>query len=112
MNTTESQVARIDERTRSMEKAITRMEQKTDAPCPHHTSLSMDIGALQTKFSEDIVESKLDDAAMKLIIEKAVAECKLGDAELKKDVAILTVKVAGVVGIVASVSTIFLYGCM
>ncbi len=88
--TLEVKLARIDERTLNIEKTLDRFEKIISAPCPHHESMSMDVGAL------------------KLAIQQALSESKLDDAAIKKDVAVLVVKVSSITAVITAVGTMFL----
>ena len=90
----EVKVARIDERTLNIEKVLDRLEKKIDIPCPHHESMLIDVQSLRMAIQQALSDSKLDDAA------------------IKKDMAVLAVKVSAVTAIVMStisvLGTIFL----
>lgn len=86
----EVKVARIDERTLNIEKVLDRLEQKIDTPCPHHEAMSIDVQTLRVAIHQALSESKLDDAA------------------IKKDVAVLVVKVSGITALLTALGTMFL----
>ncbi len=86
----EVKVARIDERTLNIEKGLDRLEHKIDMPCPHHEAMSIDVQTLRVAINQAISESKLDDAG------------------IKKEIAVVAVKVSGVTAVLTAAGTLFL----
>jgi hypothetical protein len=108
MDSIESKLARVDERTQMMMEAIKQLDAKVSAPCPHHAGLTMDVGTLQKMVHDTLAESRMGDAEIKAIVQEAIAESKVGDAEVKKEVAVLAAKVSGVIGIATVAGAVLL----